>query len=64
MPTRFINPKIPTRSRTDLAEWITQELEKRPRAEAMRFLLAYFTTVDLDLIQQDMAARKELSALE
>ena len=60
MPTRFIKPKMPTTSRQDLADWILVELGKMDRAKAMVYILAYFTTVDLDLIKQDMIARKEL----
>jgi hypothetical protein len=61
MPTRFIKPRIPKDSRVDLAAWITDELKKLDRADAMRFLLSYFTTVDLDLIKADMIARKDLA---
>ena len=51
---------MPTTSRQDLADWILVELGKMDRAKAMVYILAYFTTVDLDLIKQDMLARKEL----
>jgi hypothetical protein len=64
MPNRFTKPKIPTTPRMDLIEWIIAELEKMPRIEATWFLISYFTTVDLDLIKQDMIARKDLTTLE
>ena len=60
MTTRFTKIRMPTESKPDLINWIVEQLSVQPQDKAMRFLMAYFTTVDLDLIKQDMIARKEL----
>jgi hypothetical protein len=56
MTTRFTKVRPPKESRTDIANWIIEQLSVQDRDRAMRFLMAYFTTVDLDLIKQDMVA--------
>ena len=61
MTTRFTKVRPPQESRPDLIEWITEQLSVQPQDRTVRFLMGYFTTVDLDLIKQDMIARKEIA---
>jgi hypothetical protein len=64
MTTRFTKVRVPKESRTALTDWILEQTAHRERDEVVKFLLMYFTTVDLDLIKQDMIARKDLTTLE
>lgn len=64
MPTRFTKVKIPARSRPALMDLIMDACEKLPREELARFLMGYFTTVDLDMILRDIIERKELAGSE
>lgn len=62
MPNRYTVPKKPARSRLELIREIMRITFSWEREAVFELLCSYFTTVDLELIISDLAARKDLAA--